>query len=74
MKIVMGIVWFFVIQFVLGLVGGCSSVYIQRAMGVSRENTGMPPGVLILIVIFSLVLAVLGTAKGWLPGTKNKDK
>ena len=72
MRIIMGIIWFFVIQFSLGLVGGCTTTYIQRSMGVSRGNTGIPPKYLPIILIASLGLTIWGTISGKLPGTKKK--
>lgn len=71
-KIFMGIVWFLLIQFILGVVGGCMSVYIQRSMGIPKESIGTPHGIIFLILTVSLVLAIWGTATGKLPGTKIK--
>ncbi len=73
MRIIMGIIWFVVIQFLFGLIGGCSITYIQRSMGVARENTGTPDWFMIIGVIASLALAIWGTMSEKLPGTKKKQ-
>ena len=70
MKIIIGVVWFSVISFLLTFIGSCTSTYVQRSMGVAKENIAMPSDLIILVI--SVALAVWGTVNGKLPGTKKK--
>ena len=72
MRVVMGIIWFFIMQFVLSMIGAAIITYNQRSMGVSRENITIPQEFDLFILIASLVLAIWGTMSGKLPGTKKK--
>lgn len=69
----MGIIWFFIFQFIFGVIGGCTSTYIQRSQGVAKGSTTIPDGILIIIVIASLTLSIWGTLSEKLPGTKKKQ-
>ncbi len=67
-KIIVGVVWFFVFQtvigFILGLVMSGFSAAISKGHAPASFNKFFP-----LISLVSLVLAIWGTAKGKLPGT-----
>lgn len=71
-RIVMGIVWFFVFQFLIGMVGAAIITYYQRSQGVSADNIVIPQAFDFIALFASLALAVWGTISQKLPGTKKK--
>lgn len=74
MRVIAGIIWFFIMQFVLGMIGAAIITYNQRSMGVSRESITIPNEFDLFILIASLMLAIWGTISGKLPGTKKKTQ
>jgi hypothetical protein len=69
-KILMGIVWFVIIQLFLGFIGGLFFSAVPGANEQTSRETFSKVAPLILLI--SAVLAVLGTVTEKLPGTKNK--
>lgn len=68
MRIVMGVVWFLVIEFMFGLIG---YFLLTRLMGVN-SNGNPPVWFIIFVIVASFVIAVWGTVTEKLPGTKKK--
>ncbi len=72
-RFLMGVLWSWLLVSLLVFFGSCSSVYIQRTMGIPRENTYTPNWVANLALILGIALAILGTVSGKLPGTKKRS-